>query len=70
MAQFQGDYNTLKQALDDSYKVNQLKSLAKQISKKNPTRKVELVEHITSLVFKNLDTLLADFDPMARHFSE
>jgi hypothetical protein len=65
MAQFQGDYNTLKQALDNSYRVGQLKSLAKQISKKNPTRKVELVEHITSLVFENLDALLADLDPMA-----
>jgi hypothetical protein len=65
MTQFQGDYNTLKQALEGSYRVDQLKSLAKQISKKNPTRKVELVAHIASLVFKNLDTLIADLDTMA-----
>jgi len=65
MAQIQENYNTLKQALEGSYRVDQLKSLAKQISKKNPTRKVELVAHITSLVFKNIDTLLADFDSMA-----
>ena len=65
MTQFQGDYNTLKQALEGSYRVDQLKSLAKQISKKNPTRKVELVAHITSLVFKNIDTLIADLDSMA-----
>ena len=65
MAQFQGDYNTLKQALDYTYRVDQLKSLAKQISKKNPTHKAELVEHLTSIVFKNLDTLIAGLDPMA-----
>jgi hypothetical protein len=40
-------------------------SLASQISKNNPTRKAELVAHITSVVFKNIDSILADFDAMA-----
>jgi hypothetical protein len=65
MAQTQENYNTLKQALEGSYRVDQLKSLAKMISKKNPTRKVELVAHIASLVFKNIDTIMADLDTMA-----
>ncbi len=65
MARFQEDYKTLEQALNGNYMVDQLKSLASQISKNNPTRKAELAAHIASTVFKNLDTILGNLDPMA-----
>ncbi|ACN13134.1 conserved hypothetical protein [Desulforapulum autotrophicum HRM2] len=65
MARFQEDYKTLEQALNGTYMVDQLKSLASQISKNNPTRKAELAAHIASTVFKDIDTILAYLDPMA-----
>ena len=65
MARFQENYKTLKQALNDVYKVYPLKSLAKQINKNYPIRKAEMVDHITSLLFKNIGTIIATLDSMA-----
>lgn len=65
MARFQENYKTLKHALNDVYRVDELKSLARQISKKIPPRKAEIVNHITTILFKDLGKVIATLDTMA-----
>lgn len=64
MTQFQESHITLKQALNYTYKVDQLKSLAKKISKKNPIRKAEIVDHIVQIMFNDLKDIITKLNPM------
>jgi hypothetical protein len=63
MTQNNQNFETLKQGLT-AYTVPQLKSLGTQISKKLPTRKAELVNHINELVFRNLEEIVKKLDEL------
>lgn len=65
MTRFQEDYKTLKESLDRTYRVDQLKSLASQISQKIPTRKADLVDHITLTTFKDLEGIVAKLSALS-----
>lgn len=63
MAENNQNFETLKQGLT-AYKVYELKSLGTLISKKLPTRKAELVDHINKLVFSNLNDIVNELDEL------
>ena len=65
MARFQDDYKTLKQALNDVYRVDELKGLAKNFNAKFPTQKSELIDHIASTVFADLNSIISKLSPIA-----
>jgi len=65
MTRFQDDYKTLKHALNDVYRVQELKGLAKNFSKKFPTRKAELIDYIASTVLADLNSIIAKLSPTA-----
>jgi len=65
MALIQDNYKTLKEALNDVYRVDTLKTLAKHIGKNTPLRKAEIIDHITSIMFNDLRGIVSKMKPMA-----
>lgn len=58
MARYQSDFKTFDEALTQGYTVDQLALLARQISKDLPTRKAELVRHVSRTVFSDPQAVL------------
>ena len=59
-------YTKLEDALNDAYTVDKLKKLAKQIGKKVPQRKAEIINHITTNLFNNLEQIVSRMKPLEK----